>query len=360
MSLNTADEPKPKNGPSNDHFGQFQLLAISSCAVALFSVLILAISLPILCSQLDSEHSFISAKSEKFKVNFNRIWARLHSSAVNEPRNKRSDSAGSDPRAFSSACGCSMLNCPQGPPGPAGSSGQDSPPGQAGNPGESGEDGLDIVMESELDFPCIVCPGGPPGQRGTQGERGMPGHVGSRGEEGIPGKEGTPGPRGLGGLRGNFGPKGTTGLVGIRGDQVVAGVGGQGPKGRLGPAGPMGPLGLPGRTGEQGPPGQKGDIGRQGELGDGGQSGEPGIPSAFCPSDCGVSHIKVPGSETGEESKEKEQRKTASEGTVVMNEVPKASGRQHGQAQLLREGESREIRRHPTGGYYRKRQNGEN
>ncbi|KAL3124942.1 hypothetical protein niasHT_001835 [Heterodera trifolii] len=362
-------ESMPKEQTTNDCcWDHFHLLAIGCCSVALFSVLALAIGVPILYSQIDSERSNILAKSQKFKGDSNRVWAVLHFPTFTESRNKRSSSAERGGQsALGSACSCSMLSCPQGPPGPPGLPGPDSPPGQAGSPGESGVDGLDIVVESELDLPCTVCPGGPPGQRGHQGERGMSGIAGLRGEEGIEGREGSPGPRGSVGPRGNFGPKGKSGLVGIGGNQVVSGVGVKGSKGRPGPAGQMGPHGLPGSIlggqtggmGEQGPAGQAGDAGRHGEAGETGQPGEAGMPSAYCPTDCGVSHIKVPGFEKGEEAERSggEAVDRATKTPPKQNNQSKGERRKkHGKAtELWAIGEENgEIRRHPTGGYYRK------
>lgn len=65
---------------------------------------------------------------------------------------------------------CILLQCPPGVPGPPGVDGEPGVNGRAGIPGKPGFDGLDIPLEQEPSYPCVICPAGPPGPRGAQGE----------------------------------------------------------------------------------------------------------------------------------------------------------------------------------------------
>uniref|UniRef100_A0A915D5K5 Uncharacterized protein n=1 Tax=Ditylenchus dipsaci TaxID=166011 RepID=A0A915D5K5_9BILA len=175
-----------------------------------------------------------------------------------------------------------MSSWTSGAPGVDGEPGVD---GQTGIRGKAGLDGLDIPLEPEPSFPCVICPAGPPGNRGPQGEPGRPGVDGEPGHPGLPGRQENleewvmldhqallasrvsrrnrnqrtsrpPGPRGP---KGPPGPNGLPSTILVHLDQsvlsldsltflnniVIGETGPPGPPGRRGEHGPPGPLGIP-------------------------------------------------------------------------------------------------------------------
>uniref|UniRef100_A0A1I8B5J1 Col_cuticle_N domain-containing protein n=1 Tax=Meloidogyne hapla TaxID=6305 RepID=A0A1I8B5J1_MELHA len=247
---------------------------------------------PMILLQANQLKSNIEERAIKFKQNSDRAWKQMinekmiiqHKAGNEDETSSRSFRS---PRHQQSCQGCHSLTCQTGLPGPSGPSGTDGAPGETGKQGPTGDDGFDVQLQPEADMPCVICPAGPPGQRGPQGERGMSGEQGIYGEQGPPGKSGMDGPHGREGPPGNLGTKGPYGRKGPIGDQVISGpIGSQGKASR--------DTGMPGKPGIIGPPGPPGANGIMGENGMVGTPGEPGEPASYCPSDCGVSHIKAP------------------------------------------------------------------
>uniref|UniRef100_A0A914HDW1 Nematode cuticle collagen N-terminal domain-containing protein n=1 Tax=Globodera rostochiensis TaxID=31243 RepID=A0A914HDW1_GLORO len=300
----------------------FALLGILFSTCALLGLLLL---LPIIMYKANNLRAEIEEMSGRFKQHSDRVWHRMMevdhgqiATSKNPTTRTAATIANRSPRSSWNKqhfCqGCHSLVCALGTPGPNGLPGPDGAPGEMGRQGQPGEDGFDVQLQPEADLPCVICPAGPPGQRGPQGERGRIGGAGSTGEFGFEGKEGIGGPNGARGHPGALGAKGVPGRPGLQGDQVVAGIGIKGPPGPVGAAGPKGPhgahgkpsrdVGMAGKIGQQGPTGQPGQAGLSGEPGGFGPPGEPGEPASYCPSDCGVSHIKAPnfGTEPAEKS----------------------------------------------------------
>uniref|UniRef100_A0A914M105 Col_cuticle_N domain-containing protein n=2 Tax=Meloidogyne TaxID=189290 RepID=A0A914M105_MELIC len=282
----------------------FRILAISSCIASLASVILLAVCIPLIYIQIDEENEFIGLKAKQFRENSERIWTNTNYQNLGRNSGEIERKKRAVLNVGGICSGCKSLTCPPGPIGLPGPAGEDNPPGEPGMPGEAGIDGYDIELGPEQEQSCAICPAGPPGMRGSQGERGQTGIGGMVGESGTDAEAGREGPRGDAGPPGKQGPKGKNGYPGSIGDNVIAGIGQKGPKGPPGPAGSMGMVGMAGKSnmrqgfpgvagsvGQQGPQGQSGAEGAQGLMG---LVGEPGMPSMYCPTDCGVSHIKVP------------------------------------------------------------------
>ncbi|KAF8381773.1 hypothetical protein PRIPAC_70915 [Pristionchus pacificus] len=284
----------------------YHKLAIVSSSAALIALLTLTACIPHIYNRAGNEQFEIAARAGRFKDTTESLWQELMTLVSGNSQAKISFFS-RNKRAMeliggNMFCkGCMQLACPTGPPGPPGAPGTDGRPGDMGNAGGSGADGYDVQLESEPELPCVVCPAGPQGPRGGQGERGMSGGAGAPGSPGPDGFYGRDGPRGPPGGPGAKGTRGEPGLQGQPGDTSVSGVGVKGARGPHGPAGPKGApgpkgkpsfgAGPPGPTGPQGHPGMNGGYGEPGQEGSFGVPGEAGMPSAYCPSDCGVSHI---------------------------------------------------------------------
>ncbi|KAL3070453.1 hypothetical protein niasHT_032243 [Heterodera trifolii] len=290
--------------PKSSHLFTSIGILCSTCAL-----LVLLFLVPIIVHKANILRAELEEMSVRFKQNSDRAWHQMmQMEPINDNPTMHTTIVASRPARASwnkHFCqGCHSLACASGTPGPNGPPGPDGAPGEMGRQGQPGEDGLDVQLQPEADMPCVICPAGPPGQRGSQGERGRIGEAGPSGEYGSEGKEGIMGPNGARGYVGAMGGKGVPGRPGLQGDQVVAGIGIKGPPGPVGASGPKGPhgapgkasrdVGIPGKIGLQGPTGQPGQGGISGEPGGFGPPGEPGEPASYCPSDCGVSHIKAP------------------------------------------------------------------
>uniref|UniRef100_F1LD61 Cuticle collagen dpy-7 n=1 Tax=Ascaris suum TaxID=6253 RepID=F1LD61_ASCSU len=209
----------------------YHRLAMTSAIMSSLSVVALILSIPTIYMKAEHERNCIASKSDRFKVDVNRMWKEMHILSGSGEKLTFFSRRQRSPWANNMCSGCIQLSCPTGPPGLGGPAGEDGVPGLAGNPGPAGEDGFDVELAPEDDLPCVICPAGPPGQRGLQGERGQTGEQGPRGQQGSPGIIGTDGPPGLPGPPGPPGPKGPLGEHGPPGDIAIAGVGIKGPRG---------------------------------------------------------------------------------------------------------------------------------
>uniref|UniRef100_A0A1I8BEI6 Col_cuticle_N domain-containing protein n=1 Tax=Meloidogyne hapla TaxID=6305 RepID=A0A1I8BEI6_MELHA len=94
----------------------FRILAISSCIASLASVILLAVSIPLIYIQIDEENEFISIKSKQFRENSERIWKNsyqnLEKNSGEIERKKRSVL-----NVGGICSGCKSLTCPPGPIG---------------------------------------------------------------------------------------------------------------------------------------------------------------------------------------------------------------------------------------------------
>jgi len=283
-------------------------VALISSAISAISLVLLLIAVPSIYLTAEYERDRTAMRSERFRTESNKLWTDLVALQLKAYGRRQSDNQQSrNTRSawYHQTCaGCITLSCQAGPPGPPGISGPEGNPGESGASGFVGDDGYDVQLEPEPDLPCVICPAGPPGARGQQGERGMPGEAGTRGQGGFDGGLGPDGPPGNYGPPGFPGIKGPIGNKGYPGDTKIAGVGIKGPKGPPGAAGIKGPPGIPGKnsnmpgangkSGEAGPTGPPGNYGQPGPSGAWGPPGEIGLPSTYCPSDCGVSEILAP------------------------------------------------------------------
>ncbi|CAK5057741.1 unnamed protein product [Meloidogyne enterolobii] len=224
---------------------------------------------PMILFQANQLRSNIERRAIQFKQNSDRAWKlmineKMMIQSEAEKEDETSSRSFRSPRHQQSCQGCHSLTCQTGLPGPSGPAGTDGSPGDEN---KVQQEKMVLMFNYNQKQICLV---------GPQGERGMSGEPGTYGEQGPPGKSGIDGPYGREGPPGNVGIKGPCGRKGPIGDQVIS------------------DTGLPGKPGPVGPPGPPGANGIMGENGMVGTPGEPGEPASYCPSDCGVSHIKAP------------------------------------------------------------------
>lgn len=258
-------------------------LAFASSSIAVSTVILLAVMVPILIhqalrAQVNSENLFEPCFSYSSTT-----WRLLHELNVSPTaREKRGAHYGYNMGVSSGPVyqqdnvqrGCQKQFGPPGPPGQPGKDGYDGRDGVPGNPGSAGKDG---IAEQNRE-PCWICekadqgPPGPPGIKGRTGAPGIPGRNGlsPAGPPGLPGDQGPPG------IDGDIGPPGPPGDVGGLENSVVVG--------EPGPPGPVGMRGFPGPPGPQGNPGPEGSPGFiVGEPGIDGLPGRPGAPGVQGP-----------------------------------------------------------------------------
>ncbi|CEF60140.1 Sphingosine-1-phosphate lyase 1 [Strongyloides ratti] len=256
--------------------------AFLACVSSTVCLILTAIFLPIIHTNIQRKNSNILAHVELCKMKSKDIWKQIMVIDKNPIIRKRASGYTNNyesvntPYTASSGVGNACCACTQGPPGNRGAQGKPGKPGIDGNPGRNGLNGRDGVY---LPAPpagtnaCQKCPPGPPGAPGIPGPKGPRGPPGNPGKAGRMGENSRPGPPGPMGMRGEPGPPGPKGPRGDRG-KVLNGA----PPGPPGPTGRVGPRGPPGGRGHDGKPGIGGTVGIRGQVGDRGNPGSIGLP----------------------------------------------------------------------------------
>ncbi|KAI6230823.1 Collagen triple helix repeat protein [Aphelenchoides fujianensis] len=142
--------------------------------LSIFCLTVVGVFVPTMIHRLDVAHRDIEQRMQAFKFTARNIWQDVVI-VRSDGRSKRQGygSGGQSDEGAQQCTSCVQLQCPPGPSGPPGIDGE---PGQDGMPGRSGKpglDGLDIALDPEPAFPCVICPAGPPGNRGPSGDPGQ-------------------------------------------------------------------------------------------------------------------------------------------------------------------------------------------